>query len=215
MNGLVPREFGLAKGVHSIECGAYHSFAIDKQNRVYGWGLNNYGETGIFEGAGEQNAVIIKPALVEALAGKTVTCIKGGSHHSLAVTAAGECLVWGRVDGSQMGLDLAAIPADDLIKDDGGKPRILQKPTAIPGVDAVFATAGSEHCIAISREGKAYSWGFSANYQTGQGVTSDVEVATVIDNTAVREKKLNWAGAGGQFSVITSPAPEVQMVNGV
>jgi hypothetical protein len=35
------------------------------------------------------------------------------------------------------------------------------------------------------------------------GTQDDIEVATVIDNTATRGKKLNWAGAGGQFSVLT------------
>lgn len=39
-------------------------------------------------------------------------------------------------------------------------------------------------------------------------------MATLIDNTAVRGKKLNWAGAGGQYSILTAPAQEAQ-VNGV
>ena len=30
--------------------------------------------------------------------------------------------------------------------------------------------------------------------------------ATLIDNTALREANVNWAGAGGQFSVITAIA---------
>ncbi len=78
-----------------------------------------------------------------------------------------------------------------------------------------YATAGSDTSLAITTDGKAYSWGFSANYQTGQGTTDDVEVATHIDNTALRGKKLNWAGAGGQFSVFTSAVDEQQpMVNG-
>ena len=27
----------------------------------------------------------------------------------------------------------------------------------------------------------------------------------MINNSAVRDKKLNWAGAGGQYSVLTAP----------
>jgi regulator of chromosome condensation len=34
----------------------------------------------------------------------------------------------------------------------------------------------------------------------------DVGVASVIDNGAVRGKKLVWAGAGGQFSVLVGEA---------
>ncbi|KAK4997486.1 hypothetical protein LTR28_013966, partial [Elasticomyces elasticus] len=54
--------------------------------------------------------------------------------------------------------------------------------------------------------GQAWSWGFSANYQTGLGTDEDVPIATLIDNTAVRGKKLNWAGAGGQFGILTAVA---------
>ena len=74
------------------------------------------------------------------------------------------------------------------------------------GLTAVFAATNSDSSVAITPDGRAYSWGFSANYQTGQGTDDDVEVATLIDNTATRNEKLNWAGTGGQFGVLTSPA---------
>lgn len=210
VQGLVPREFGLPrKQVKYIECGDYHSFAIDTKDRVWTWGLNNYGETGIAENAGEDDAVILKPEVVEALSGREVSCIKGGGHHSIAVTGAGECLVWGRLDGSQCGIDVATLPDESTVKDERGKPRILKTPTAVPGIEGkvVFATAASDHSFAITEQGRAYSWGFSTNYQTGQGTDDDVEIATKIDNTATREKKLNFATAGGQFSILTAVAP--------
>jgi regulator of chromosome condensation len=75
--------------------------------------------------------------------------------------------------------------------------------------------AGSDTSIAISTGGNAYSWGFSGNYQTGLGTDDDVEVATLIDNTAVRGKELTWAGAGGQFGVLTQEAEDIPMTNGV
>ena len=66
----------------------------------------------------------------------------------------------------------------------------------------MYVAAGSDNSFAIDDKGRAYSWGFSANYQTGQGTDDDVEVATLIDNSAVRGKKLIAAGAGGQFGVL-------------
>ncbi|GME63451.1 hypothetical protein GTA08_BOTSDO05678 [Neofusicoccum parvum] len=216
--GLVPREFGLPrKKITQIACGAYHSFAIDKSGNVWAWGLNNFGETGLPENAGEDDAVIIKPNKVPALAGKNIKMIDGGGHHSAAVTEDGKCLVWGRLDGYQMGLPmntLKGLAEDKIKKDEHDRPRILKVPTEVPDINAAFVACGSDHTIAISKEGKAYSWGFSANYQTGQGTDDDIEVATMIDNTAVREKKLNWAGAGGQYSILTAPADDVTMVNG-
>lgn len=220
--GLVPREFGLPKkAIRYVACGDYHSFAIDNKDRVWAWGLNNYGETGISEHAGEDDAVVLKPELVENLSGKKIICIKGASHHSIAVTDTGDCLVWGRIDGHQMGIPISELPEDATVKDQRGAPRILTVPTKVSAIkDAVvFATAASDHSIAITKGGLAYSWGFSTNYQTGLGTTDDVEVATHIDNTAVREKKLNHATAGSQFSILTAPAnvdaaPKTNGVNG-
>lgn len=213
--GLNPREFGLPKGakkgITSIETGGYHSFAISKTGDVYSWGLNNFGETGIPAHAGEDDAVILKPEVIEAFKGKDIVSIKGASHHSIAATSTGECMVWGRIDGAQMGMskeDILALPADDVVKDDKDRARILKIPHKVPAIkgDVVCVTASSDHNLVVTKDGKAWSWGFSANYQTGLGTTDDVEVATMIDNTAVRERKLNGATTGGQFSILTAPA---------
>jgi regulator of chromosome condensation len=137
--------------------------------------------------------------------------LAGGSHHSLAVTGSGECLAWGRMDGDQIGIDFAQLPvADDtkVVSDERDRPRILLEPTAIPGIVCEYVAAASDTNLAITKGGKAYSWGFNANYQCGQGHEEDVKVATMIDNTAVRDKKLVWAGAGGQYSMFAAHAAE-------
>ncbi|OJJ55788.1 hypothetical protein ASPSYDRAFT_158142 [Aspergillus sydowii CBS 593.65] len=206
LNGLQPREFGLPKGIVHIGAGAFHSFAVHQSGKVYAWGLNSFGETGIRENAGDSEAAIVHPTVVASLSKKNVTQICGGAHHSLAVTHDGECLVWGRLDGYQTGLKIDTLSNDAVIKDERDRPRILIEPTVVPGIKAKTVAAGSDHSIAIDNDGRPWSWGFSATYQTGQGTQDDVEVATVIENTAVRGKNLNWAGGGGQFSVFTEPA---------
>ncbi|KAL4987138.1 regulator of chromosome condensation 1/beta-lactamase-inhibitor protein II [Aspergillus falconensis] len=205
LNGLQPREFGLPKGIVHIGAGAFHSFAVHQSGKVFAWGLNSFGETGIRENAGDSEAAIVHPTIVDSLSKKDVTQICGGAHHSIAVTQDGECLVWGRLDGYQTGLKIDTLPDDAVIKDERDRPRILIEPTAVPGIKAKAVAAGSDHSIAIDTDGRPWSWGFSATYQTGQGTQDDVEVATVIENTAVRGKSLNWAGGGGQFSVLTEP----------
>ena len=213
LEGLRAREFGLPKGprkgIVEIETGSYHSFAIDRNGNVWSWGLNNFGETGITENAGEDDALVLKPQIVEALKGKNITSIKGGGHHSLCATANGDCLIWGRMDSAQVGIsreDIAKMGDDVVIKDEHGKPRILkipQKVTAIKGHVTEVGTS-SDHNVVVTKEGKAWSWGFSANYQTGQGTVDDVEVATMIDNTATREKVLTGVTTGGQYGILTA-----------
>ncbi|KIX02591.1 uncharacterized protein Z518_08532 [Rhinocladiella mackenziei CBS 650.93] len=220
-NSLVPMPIGLPKKIVNIGAGAYNSFAVRDNGDVYSWGLNNFGQTGIpkeFDETGaSKGSDVHRPIVVQSLHGKgMVTCIQGGAHHTIAVTDKGELLVWGRLDGNQLGLKMSDLPQDEVVRDSAGHPRILTVPTQIPNIDAVYAAAGSDHGIAIDKKGKAYSWGFSTTFQTGLGTDDDVEVATLIDNTAVRDKKLVWAGAGGQFSMVAGlPAPVVNGVNGV
>jgi regulator of chromosome condensation len=83
--------------------------------------------------------------------------------------------------------------------------------------DIVSVAAGTDNSFALTSDGKVYSWGFSSNYQTGQGTIDDVEKPTLIDNTAIRGKKIVGAGAGGQFSVLlgeTDVTPKTNGVNG-
>ncbi|KAL9054358.1 MAG: hypothetical protein Q9206_003580 [Seirophora lacunosa] len=197
------------KNIRLIACGADHSFAIDGKEQVWSWGANSFGATGIYGNAGEDNAIIISPTVVNSLKldSDTITHLAGGTQHSLASTESGKCLVWGRFDGSQTALDATAIPNNDLVRDAKDKARILIRPTQVPGVGpCAMVAAGSDHSLAITREGKGYSWGFSANYQTGQGTDTDVPVATMFNNTATRDKHLVWAGAGGQYSILTAVA---------
>jgi regulator of chromosome condensation len=62
--------------------------------------------------------------------------------------------------------------------------------------------------MAIDTEGQVYSWGFSANYQTGQGTMEDIEVPTLIDNSAIRDREIIWAGAGGQYAMLAAKHSE-------
>ena len=208
INSLVPTEFGLPKKMVGVGAGAYHSFAMHQNGDVYSWGLNSYGETGIGEMIGEGGeADVHHPTIIQSLRGRgKVTCIEGGAHHTVAVTDKGQLLVWGRVDGYQLGLDVKTLPEDEVVKDSAGHARILKTPTQIPDIDAAYAAAGSDHCVAVAKDGKAYAWGFSATYQTGLGTDDDVELATHIDNTATRGKQLVWAGCGGQFSALAGLA---------
>lgn len=214
--GLVPREFGLPKKqIKYISAGSDHSFAVDNKNNVWAWGLNNFGQCGISDNAGADDAVVAKPEIVASLSDYTMTGLKGGNHHSVGVTADGECLAWGRLDGSQTGINIPDIANTDLIKDAKGRARILKNPMQVPGIMAKHVTADSDHSIAITTSGQAYSWGLSTSYQTGLGVENDVKVATLIDNTALRGKQLNWAGAGGQYSIFTGVHGQQQQTNGV
>ena len=102
---------------------------------------------------------------------------------------------------------MSTVPEDDIIFDSKGEPGIVIEPTMVPQVTGTkFVAAGTDHNIALNGSDESFSWGFSLMYQTGQGVTDEVKMPTKIENTAVRGKKITWAGAGGQYSMLAGPA---------
>ncbi|KAK4452670.1 putative regulator of chromosome condensation protein [Podospora aff. communis PSN243] len=209
---LYPSGIGSLPGrakADKLSCGSYHCFVVDTKSRVIGWGLNNYAELAIEAEVGTDGGFILKPQLVEFLSDKQVIQVAGGEHHSLACTANGELLTWGRIDGHQVGHPSEAFTEDNTVWDEKNNPRVLVEPLPIKGVsDIVKVAAGTDHSFAITKDGKVYSWGFSANYQTGQGTTEDIPVPTLIDNSAIRDRKIIFAGAGGQYSILGAEAEE-------
>jgi regulator of chromosome condensation len=87
------------KNVKDVFCGNHHSFYINKNGQVFGWGLNNHGQLGI----GHKENVSI-PEHVRKLDGQNVTMMAGGEHHTIAVTIEGKVYCWGRNDEAQCGL---------------------------------------------------------------------------------------------------------------
>ena len=129
---LNPDRLGL-KNIASIACGQFHSFAVDEQGRVYAWGLNNFGQTGISSGSGESESLISQPTLVRSLQQYQIQEIRGGNHHSIACTKDGDVLVWGRCDDAQSGIPVDKLPHEHLVFDSRDRPRILLVPTKVPG----------------------------------------------------------------------------------
>lgn len=232
----MPSRVGFPK-IALVGAGSYHSFAVDESGEVYSWELNSFGETGIAMEIGDGGeSDVHKATVVESLRKfGSIICIDRGPHHTVAVTDKGELLVWGRLDGFQLGLQLSSLPERDVIRDSAGHLRILRVPRQILNIDVVYESAGSEHRAPVARYGKAYAWGFDENYQTGLGTKKDVQLATQIDGhnrdveedsipTAktqtgghgIRGKKIVWAGCAGQFSVLVGlAAAKTTNLNGV
>jgi regulator of chromosome condensation len=202
---LVPREFGLQrKTIVHIGAGDYHSFAVTKTGDVYAWGLNSFGQCGIPK-EDEEDDTVATPTVIKPLEGESIKQISGGAHHSIALTENGKVLVWGRSDNKQCGIDISTLPKSAVFYDEEDRPRYLPKPVQVPNITGAAIATASDTAIVVDVDGKAFSWGFNGNLQTGQGQADDIPTATLIDNTAVRGKKLTWAGVGGQFGVLAGP----------
>ncbi|KAI0014506.1 RCC1/BLIP-II [Xylariomycetidae sp. FL0641] len=204
LNPMVCDRFTKKHHAVKISAGAYHSFYIDNQGRVHSWGLNNFSQTGHVDAGGKDNAMVAAPKIVQSLRNHNITRVDGGEHHSVACTEAHEVFTWGRVDGHQVGLTKEAFTEENAIFDENGKARIVVQPTKIPDLKAVWVASCSDSTLAVTPEGDAYSWGFSANFQTGLATQDDVEVPTKMLGADLKERKLTWAGCGGQYGMLAA-----------
>lgn len=206
------------KKIRYIACGNDHSFAVDDKDQVWAWGLNGHGQTGtrIHREGADANVVRI-PTKVPSLTREDdrVIQIAGGGFHTVAITEKGSCLTFGRCDNNQLGIDPSTLADENVAFNDSGNRAAQLVPLPVPNVTgAQFAAAGTDHNIVINGNDEAFSWGFSTNYQTGQGHGDDVLAPTKLENTAVRGKRITWAGCGGQYSIVAGPAEDEEMTDG-
>jgi regulator of chromosome condensation len=145
--------------------------------------------------------------------------VLGGQHHSIALTASGQLLSFGRMDCDQLGFPESALPPGTVV-DSRGKARFTPHPTVIPNIPPMRkAFCGNHHNIAIAEDGSAWSWGFGEVWQVGQGPhtaespSGDIETPTRIVNTATKGVHMITGGAGGQFSVLCGMPEGVDHLN--
>lgn len=209
-SALRPGGLPFKRGVQiaKVAAGSYHSFALTTDGEVYAWGLNNFAQLGVPDGAGVDGATVLQPTLVESLEPHRVVDVAGGEHHSVVLTDDGHVLVWGRMDIHQCGFARDVCDRANSLFDANDLPRVLVAPTAhdatLPGPCAAVAV-GTGTSLVVTRDGQAFAWGFNANYQCGLGETDgEVYPPKAIDNSAVRDRKIIAVGCGGQFSMLAS-----------
>jgi regulator of chromosome condensation len=208
-NNLNPQALALPKKnqIISVVAGPNHSFAIHEDGTVFSWGLNSHMQTGIPYSAAKDDDIITGPTKVKALS--NIKMMSAGARHSIALNNSGELFSFGQLENSALGVDWKQFADDESMIRRGGdmrKPKILIHPAKV-AIDSPckFIASGPEHNIAITEQGRSFSWGFNTSYNCGQGETDgDVEMPTLMDNTAIRTQELVWAGCGGQFSMVGS-----------
>lgn len=213
------------KNIRFVASGEYHSFAIDDNNKLWAWGLNNFSQTGIRNEV-DAGAMIEKPTLVEFFADKEVKSVDGGNHHSVILLEDGSIYTVGEITFHQIGVPKSQLPPETVYEPNSGAPAYVPVPfkltvgkfeeEEVPLPKMKFVACGTEHSIALSEEdGSTWTWGFGEVYQLGHGKQpgeddpEDEEVPTRIKNTATTGVNMVWGAAGGRFSVIAgNPAEE-------
>ncbi|XP_032831091.1 RCC1 and BTB domain-containing protein 1 isoform X1 [Petromyzon marinus] len=133
-----------------------HVLLVTSDGEVYTWGHNGYSQLG--NGCTNQGAV---PSPVSTnLAGKRVTQVACGSHHSMVLTDDGEVFTWGYNNCGQVGSGTTANQAT---------PRRVT--VCIQNKFVVNIACGQTSSMIVLDKGQVYSWGYNGNGQLGLGNT--------------------------------------------
>ncbi|XP_048524463.1 E3 ubiquitin-protein ligase HERC2 [Dendroctonus ponderosae] len=163
----------------AIECGATYSAAISSNGYLYTWGRGNYGRLG--HGTFED---VLIPTPITSLAEHHIVAVALGSGdaHSLCVTAQGLVLSWGDGDYGKLGRGGA----------EGSKvPRIIEQ---LQDVEIVNVWCGPHFSVALSKEGKVYTWGKGEGWKLGHESEDNVRKPELVE--ALQDKAVVFVAVG-------------------
>ena len=205
---LGPRRFGLRGSVQSqlapapvrlprgagepvaVFAGGWHTFVLTATGAVVGFGLNNWGQLGLPRSgdASEDAACVYAPRVIDALSFRNVVSIACGEHHSLALTAQGETLSFGRFAYGRLGraMDTGAEARDR----DAACP--VPAPVVFPGkVRIARVAAGMSHSACVDDKGTLFVFGSGDGYMLGRG-DDDADATEPVAVGTTEAYKRHW-----------------------
>ncbi|KAJ4959025.1 hypothetical protein NE237_026136 [Protea cynaroides] len=146
---------GLPSDVLSIGVGHYHSLAVTTQGEVWAWGRNHEAQLG--RGLSDPRELWNEPKQVQGLDGVRIRAAFASGVISAAIGDDGSLWVWGRSKRGQLGLGKGVIDAV-----------LPSRVEALAGEEIVKVSLGWGHALALTKDGKLFGWGYSADARLGQ-----------------------------------------------
>lgn len=178
--------------ITDVECGAYHSLAITKAGKLYGWGDSGCGQLGI----GRKPKVFIPTEIVIK---ERVVQAAAGFAHTLCITSEGFVYSFGLNFKYQLGFDdqKARYKPERLMVDDND----------LPMKSIIKISSGDYNCFALTDDGKVYSWG------SGVLGFKDLSILTrpKLIKGSVGERRITDIYVNSGNAIFFSPAKIVSM----
>ncbi|KAF5749914.1 ultraviolet-B receptor UVR8-like [Tripterygium wilfordii] len=140
--------------VKLIAVGAFHNLALQEDRTLWAWGNNEYGQLGTGDTQPRS-----QPILVQGLAGLNLVDIAAGGWHSTALTDDGEVYGWGRGEHGRLGFG----------DSDKSSKMLPQRVHLLAGEDIVQVSCGGTHSVALTLDGRMFSFGRGDHGRLGYG----------------------------------------------
>lgn len=153
-----PQYVDFGAPVKDLVAGWAHNCAL-VEGEVQCWGRNDLGQLG--DGTGMMQFMPQK--IVADAIGDPILSLVGGTHHTCALTDAGELYCWGSNDEGQLMLE----------PDNMGDDTKTLVPVLIDEISEIRAAGGGRtHTCAIKTDGSVWCWGTNSDGQLGDGTQS-------------------------------------------
>lgn len=188
--------------VKGIGCGSYHAMVIAAGGKLFSTGLNNYAQLGL--GNTDNQRFLCEVTSIYQITSSPIKSVKGGMHHSLALTSDGMLLAWGRSDYGQLGIKAS----------ESGSAGSFSAIPVIPTIPAEvkvqeIACGGNHNLVLASMKSEprpvVYSWGYGDMSALGHGKDQDEPIPRRIDfskGAKISNVTVTQVAGGGQHSAI-------------
>jgi uncharacterized repeat protein (TIGR02543 family) len=175
--------------------GATNQLRVAIAGPAVAWGLGGSGQLG--NGGTTNSTVPVSLLTSGALAGKTISAIAGGNNHSYALTSDGLVYAWGANNYGQLGNNgTASSPVPVPVYTNG----------VLAGKRIIAIASGESHALALSADGKLFTWGWNNNLQLGNGsAVGYTNVPVAVDMTgALAGKTVVALGTGNMHNLVAT-----------
>ncbi|KAJ7294853.1 hypothetical protein O6H91_Y228200 [Diphasiastrum complanatum] len=161
-----------------LAAGAEHTAAVTENGKLYGWGWGRYGNLGL----GDRNDRLV-PAEVPALPGELMTMVACGWRHTITVSGSGSLYTYGWSKYGQLG------------QGDYNDHLLPHQVEALRNKRIVQISGGWRHTVALSEQGKVYSWGWNKFGQLGVGDANNrcaPQLVQIPEDQIVMQVSCGW-----------------------
>ena len=151
--------------VVDVSLGYVHMGALTSKGRLFTWGNNTYGQLG----NGTNNLQINPTEITSYLnlnSSETLISVRLGGYHTMVVTSDDRVFTWGNNTKGQLG--------NETFTNTNSPVDITDKFILGLNEHIVLSSSGYRYSIAVTSEGRVFSWGENLNGQLGDGLNANL-----------------------------------------